>query len=76
MAVSYANPVVLDRVRKCLKKRRYGTEARAWQVAMKVYRATGELLWAFKCGHCNGWHNGHPQNPYLQRQLKEAAATW
>jgi hypothetical protein len=76
MAHSYDDPEVLDRVRQCLKKQRHKTEARGWQVAIKMWKRHGALLWCFECRHCGGYHLGNTKNPYYQWLLREASATW
>lgn len=76
MSVSYADPAVLDRVRYCLKKKRYNTEERAWQIAMKIYRRYGDLQGAFECSYCEGWHCGHPKSPMRQAELRLMSQSW
>jgi hypothetical protein len=76
MAVSYADPAILQRVKLCLKKRAYKTEDRAWEVCKKMWKKHGDLMGPFKCGHCPNWHIGHPQNPYLQWELWDRAQQW
>jgi L-aminopeptidase/D-esterase-like protein len=45
----------------CERKARYATEGLARKVATKQSHATGDVIAAYACADCGGWHVGHPR---------------
>lgn len=57
--------------RKACGKTRYDTAAAA-KPAIEWAQKRGEWVRAYTCGHCHGWHIGHP--PRSVRQSLSAKA--
>lgn len=45
----------------CLRKNRYPTQGMATKVATRQSKETGEVIQAYACPDCGGWHLGHPR---------------
>ncbi len=49
----------------CLRKATYWHEGQATRKAIKASRKTGELIIAYECFSCGGWHIGHADETQL-----------
>lgn len=45
----------------CERKQRYASQGLATKSAQRQSRETGDVIQAYSCTQCGGWHIGHPR---------------
>ena len=60
---------------RCDRKQTYRTGDKAYQLAMRNSKKTGELIISYKCFDCGKWHLGHADQSQIIVRQQDARPT-